>query len=158
MVVQSKVCFTCKAEKLLADFYSRLGVVGGASSCKECAKAYTRTYKKTIIGAEYHRKHNRIRYQRYKQRINSYYRIKRQNFKWKFVEQAGNKCNDCQQTYPIEVYDFHHLDATQKDGNIAQMKRKQMELEISKCVLLCANCHRIRHIKDIKDESNISRT
>lgn len=43
--------------------------------------------------------------------------------------------------------DFHHLE--DKDGTIARMvlsgSKSKIEAEIAKCVLICSNCHRIRH-------------
>jgi hypothetical protein len=40
------------------------------------------------------------------------------------------RCADCGQSHPATL-DFHHLDPAKE--------------EIAKCVVLCANCHRIRH-------------
>ena len=66
------------------------------------------------------------------------------------VEYKGSECADCGLiTEHVGVYDFHHLDPGQKDFAIAKKgytrsweKTKQ---ELDKCVMLCANCHRIRH-------------
>ena len=62
----------------------------------------------------------------------------------------GDKCEDCKQTFPDCVYDFHHL--RDKSYNIAVNLRPAHTLdkhkeELDKCVLLCSNCHRIRHKK-----------
>jgi 5-methylcytosine-specific restriction endonuclease McrA len=50
--------------------------------------------------------------------------------------------------------DFHHLDATQKDFTISQAflyyGKDKIEKELSKCVVLCSNCHRKIHAKIIK--------
>lgn len=64
------------------------------------------------------------------------------------VEMLGNKCLDCQQQYPLACYDFHHIDPTQKDYNPYIVLSRKYEIfltEIKKCILLCANCHRLRH-------------
>ncbi len=64
------------------------------------------------------------------------------------IEAKGNKCFDCQQTFPYSVYDFHHLDPSSKDMDWHDMRltsEATLSEELSKCVLLCANCHRIRH-------------
>lgn len=61
---------------------------------------------------------------------------------------GGNKCVDCHGIFPHYVYDFHHLDPTQKDFKLSIAYRREWEIvkkELEKCVLLCANCHRIRH-------------
>lgn len=43
---------------------------------------------------------------------------------------------------------FHHLDPSKKDfiiGNVANKSWDAIKLEMQKCVLLCANCHTIKH-------------
>jgi hypothetical protein len=78
-------------------------------------------------------------------------RRNRQMLKKKSVEYLGSKCVDCGlKTAFMSVYDFHHKDPTSKEANIAYLMDhvkawKQIQPELDKCVLLCANCHRIRH-------------
>jgi hypothetical protein len=72
-----------------------------------------------------------------------------QKKKLRVVEQMGNKCHDCKNTYPPTVYDLHHIDPSQKEMGWDKMRlasEEKTQLELAKCVLLCANCHRIRHI------------
>ena len=76
----------------------------------------------------------------------------RDSMKQKAVEYLGGHCVDCKHTYPLCAYDFHHLDPAQKDQIISKMLRTkvtttwdEMTEELDKCVLLCSNCHRIRH-------------
>lgn len=69
--------------------------------------------------------------------------------KRKCIELLGGCCKDCGlvSEYPA-VYDFHHPDPNQKDFNIAKIITHKWEAvlaELMKCILLCANCHRIRH-------------
>jgi hypothetical protein len=57
-------------------------------------------------------------------------------------------CRDCKIDYPPYVKDWHHLDPTTKSfglgrGRFRNSREKILE-EIAKCILLCANCHRIR--------------
>ena len=64
------------------------------------------------------------------------------------IDMHGDKCADCGKTYPAAVYDFHHVGDT-KDA-VAKMINHNLKLETlveeaHKCVLLCANCHRLRH-------------
>jgi hypothetical protein len=62
-------------------------------------------------------------------------------------------CTVCGFSHPA-VLDFHHIDRTNhrsinklaKDGKYAQAKE-----EIKKCIVLCANCHRIHHHKEKKN-------
>lgn len=65
------------------------------------------------------------------------------------VAKLGNCCADCGGVFHQCQYDFHHLDPTVKEGNPSEIFRKaDWEAEIEKCVLLCANCHRLRHFKE----------
>ncbi len=73
---------------------------------------------------------------------------RRHNKRKAAIERLGDKCVDCSKTYPAGVYDFHHL-GNKKDC-VGTMIRDNLKLstileEVDKCVLLCANCHRIRH-------------
>ncbi len=78
----------------------------------------------------------------------------RQALKRKAVEYLGGKCLDCGiQTDFISVYDFHHENADDKDEGIAELMSRfkvweKIQVELDKCVLLCANCHRIRHERE----------
>lgn len=77
-------------------------------------------------------------------------RIKRYRDKEKAIQIMGGKCIDCGFTGDHAVFDFHHLDGNTKEftlGNIANRRWELIEKELKKCVLLCANCHRIRHSK-----------
>ena len=57
----------------------------------------------------------------------------------------------------VVIYDFHHRDPKTKIKNIGEllqsrnslnMSKKLLE-ELDKCDLLCANCHRRKHHRDI---------
>ena len=56
-------------------------------------------------------------------------------------------CNDCARCFTPECMDFDHRDGTVKIGTISQLlthRFDQILVEIAKCDLVCANCHRIR--------------
>jgi hypothetical protein len=63
----------------------------------------------------------------------------------------GSSCVDCGISYPnthYSVFDFHHLDPSEKDVDWSKLRLRSWDKivkELSKCVLLCSNCHRIRH-------------
>lgn len=63
------------------------------------------------------------------------------------IEYKGGICVDCGAVYPPAVMEFHHLDPTEKDDNEKMLYSsfEKAKAELDKCVLLCANCHRIRH-------------
>lgn len=76
------------------------------------------------------------------------------DIKRKCVEMLGGKCIDCGFiTEYVAVYDFHHPDPSEKDFNIGKIltyKWSTLVKELAKCVLLCVNCHRIRHAKGLE--------
>ncbi len=78
----------------------------------------------------------------------------RQVRKRKAVQYLGGKCFDCGlQTDFMSVYDFHHKDADTKEAGItASLSNyrswEMVQAELDKCILLCANCHRIQHERE----------
>ena len=74
--------------------------------------------------------------------------------KQKAVEYSGGECSDCGfTTNHLSVYEFHHEKVSDKENTIGKMiKRAQtwdrIRCELDKCVMLCANCHRIRHSRE----------
>lgn len=66
------------------------------------------------------------------------------------IERLGGRCNLCGEEYPSCVYDFHHLDPSTKEFTIGEnmfVSEERFFNEVDKCVLLCANCHRITHME-----------
>lgn len=87
----------------------------------------------------YHRNRERLRGNSTKE-----HRIK----KLKAIEYLGGKCKDCNGVFHQSVYDFHHLNPKEKDSILAHLFWKSWDkilIELNKCILLCANCHRLRH-------------
>lgn len=112
-----KLCYTCKTQLTDKNTYKKSGS-RRSSSCKSCFDTYMKT--RWI------------------------------NRKLEVITHFGNVCGDCKVSYPRQVYDLHHLDATQKDFDWRKMKtigKDKFWSEVNKCVLLCSNCHRIRHIE-----------
>ena len=70
--------------------------------------------------------------------------------KRKAIEKLGGKCAHCGiQHDTVDIYDFHHRYPQQKLYNVAVLLRKKWsditDKELNKCILLCANCHRVEH-------------
>lgn len=66
------------------------------------------------------------------------------------VDFLGGACRHCGLVSDPAVYDFHHLDPSQKDFSISQAKGWSLENlipELEKCALLCSNCHRLEHLR-----------
>ena len=66
------------------------------------------------------------------------------------VEYLGGKCQLCLGVFPDRVYDFHHRNPREKSFEIGSSTSRNWDIlrvELDKCDLLCANCHRIQHIE-----------
>lgn len=65
-----------------------------------------------------------------------------------FVNSFKKECAVCHESEQC-CLDFHHIDKSDKEFNIAEkrgsLSKKAIEKEINKCVVLCANCHRKLH-------------
>ena len=80
---------------------------------------------------------------------------RKKELKHRAVELLGGHCVECNFECPKfpEVFDFHHLDPIIKEDKVSSLIARgrsweEVETEVLKCVLLCANCHRIRHAKE----------
>lgn len=66
-------------------------------------------------------------------------------------------CAKCGASHPA-IIQFHHKNGSEKEAGISRMvnqvlPREAIMAEISKCEVLCANCHAILHYeKDHKDK------
>jgi hypothetical protein len=112
---------------------------------KEEARQRTLAYNRALY-AKIGRKRNQSREVRTLQQ-----RKLRNKYKDQLIELLGGCCVDCKSTFPDNrnVYDFHHLDPDIKEGLIPfNSSWRKIVAEAGKCVLLCANCHRIRHTYD----------
>lgn len=123
IAASSKICNSCK---------TNLNSLG-SRKCLECNRAYQK--------------------QSYKLRRSAFERSKqlgldRQNF----INAIKNlPCQDCGVKFPTECMDFDHRDPELKSFTITARyvsesteSRRRLMLEVSKCDLVCANCHRIR--------------
>jgi len=71
------------------------------------------------------------------------------------IEYLGGKCQHCQNVFDwVTVYEAHHLSKELKETNLGELVnpgtsletfKKTATPELDKCILLCANCHRIEH-------------
>lgn len=72
--------------------------------------------------------------------------------KLKAIEYLGGKCVHCGiVSEHRSIYDFHHLNREEKEadpGSLLHYSWSRIQKELDKCILLCANCHRIEHEKD----------
>jgi len=75
----------------------------------------------------------------------------RQENKAKAVQYKGSICARCGQTFPDCCYDFHHIDVKANNevpSSVLHRSWKSITTELDKCIMVCANCHRIIHNED----------
>lgn len=132
--METKTCTKCGQEKPLTDFNFKNKALGRRQAmCKECQRARERE----LYGMSYKQK-NKDRYtenrKKYRERMRS------------IIQNAKSKgCIICGETESC-CLDFHHL--YNKEFVIAggtEVSEERLLQEISKCVVLCANCHRKLH-------------
>lgn len=65
------------------------------------------------------------------------------------VGYKGGCCSRCGYDKYIGALEFHHLDPKEKDFGIAgkgiTRSFEKLKIELDKCILVCANCHREIH-------------
>lgn len=118
-----KICKNCEKEKELTEFYTQQQKGKEGQVWK-----YYDSYCKTC----------RTKYQSERSI----------EIKQKAIDYLGGKCQDCGLIDIPCVYDFHHLDPSEKElafGSRGGKSFETLKKELDKCVLLCANCHRKRH-------------
>lgn len=86
----------------------------------------------------------------------------RKRTKEKLVFGFDSKCGVCGYNKTFEALDFHHLNPNEKEFNVGRMRAnntnwEKLVLEISKCVLLCRNCHAELHSGILSIPENIKR-
>lgn len=117
--------------------------------CKYCGKTYPESdfgVAKTTETKIYRRQKCRYCYRNTKNILRTK-RIGRIN-----TMKAEQGCVRCKIKDP-RVLEFHHLDTSKKEFNIADyyyshFSFDKLNLEIAKCTIICANCHRILHAEE----------
>ena len=82
----------------------------------------------------------------------------RKRIKTALVEAFGGFCQLCGKSYPQSVYEFHHLNPDEKKFGLSVSSTTRAKadyaLEAKKCIMVCANCHRLIEYENA-DISNI---
>ena len=102
-----------------------------------------------IILAFRPRKYNKFYQKRGRTRCGSCNtKIRRYRAKAAAIKHLGGKCQNCSWHGDQAALQFHHVDPSKKEfiiGNVANRRWDFIKREIEKCVLLCANCHIVKH-------------
>ncbi len=137
-----KVCTICKGDPKPLNQFNKNSTRkdGHQSHCRECGKKHAKRYykanKSVMVSVILAKRKERI--QENQKRIVEFLR--------------EHPCVDCGES-DIVVLDFDHVSGT-KTGNISTMMKmgaswSSIEVEIQKCVLRCANCHRRKTAKQL---------
>jgi hypothetical protein len=79
---------------------------------------------------------------------NEYTKTKGRENKLKIIQYLGGSCRDCGFNRSLVALDIHHLDPKIKDSGFRHHRYwswVRIEKEIKNCILLCRNCHAMRH-------------
>lgn len=129
-----KVCSLCGISKMFAFFFKDKSKVNGISSaCKSCMSDAQKVRFKNPIT----RKKQSIKVRKYRQARKEW-----------LVKLRGGKCDRCFGVFDEVCYDFHHIDNETKEFHVGQLlnySKEEILAEASKCLMLCANCHRLTH-------------
>lgn len=111
-----KTCTNCHKLLPLTEFYSQKDRKNGASMCKTCFNQYC---------------------------VERWVALKKSA-----IKHLGGSCSACGYSKYYGALEFHHTDPTTKDVDWNKLRLRswdKIEQELSKCVLLCSNCHREAH-------------
>lgn len=114
-----KICEICEKE-----FYTNSST---RIYCYECSGDSTRTNYES-------RKHQKT--------------ILRRSMKLQAIKLLGSKCSICGYNRCVDALEFHHKDPKKKEFRLGAgntMSWKEYKRELSKCILVCSNCHKEIH-------------
>lgn len=126
------------------------------SYCKECNKKNVNAFRNNPKNKEKLKAYTKKQYEKEGAKEKKF----KQNSKWllnnklKAVEYKGGKCIKCGYDKCINALEFHHINPLEKDINLNTrgLNRKKsfekQKLELDKCILVCANCHREIHYQN----------
>lgn len=79
---------------------------------------------------------------------------RRQKIKEMAIEYKGGCCQKCGYNKCNSALEFHHLDPNEKDFLVSDKGHcrswEKVKIELDKCILVCANCHREIHDENRK--------
>ncbi len=119
--------------------------------CSRCPKEAVskRNGKSTGFCKECKKENAKAHYLKDKEKYLERAKRQREERKKRIWELKSKPCEDCKVQFPPWVMEFDHLDGSLKIEEISTMNRngrswKKIEEEISKCEVVCANCHKER--------------
>ncbi len=138
--METKTCNKCKRSLAVSEFHFRYKAKGiRQAHCRLCQNSYTQNHYAN--NKQYYKDKSKLRDQ--------------ENIE--YVSKLKSKpCSDCKKKYHPCQMDFDHLyDKTRDISNAVRdgWAKCRLDAEISKCDLVCSNCHRLRTWKRKRDKS-----
>lgn len=127
--MEIKTCNACGLPRPLTEYHKASRNVDGLyHTCKECRKEI-----------------DRIRYQTNPSKKAKNGEHRKRLSKWLSDYKRSVGCKLCNEREPVAL-DFHHTDG-KKEAILSRLKssRRRIEMELPKCEVVCANCHRKVH-------------
>lgn len=130
-------CNECGLDRPDEEFNWRKFGVKRNTRCKEC----TRKWQREHYAKNADRRKNEVKLH------NRRYRKRNRTFFYRWL--AQQRCVVCGEDNPL-VLDLHHRNSDEKEHSVTTMVHgagslEKIMFEIEKCVILCANCHRLEH-------------
>ena len=160
--MEAKICVQCRITKPFSEFHKDVRLKSGrAARCKLCACAYKKKYYESSEGKAavkaYIEKNKEKRAAYNKEYLRKY---RAANFKGQrkleFCLYKGGRCVECgfeANEDTVAAFDFHHVNPSEKErtpSDMLMLKKDKVFAELDKCILLCANCHRILHYRQYR--------
>ena len=135
-----KTCTRCKKEKPEKDFNFKYKSKGIRSShCKTCSRLYVRS----------HYKKHKSYYLRKAKTRNSRLRFEARKFILEYL--SAHPCIDCGESDSLVLEFDHRGNKLRAVSHLArEVSIDKIKLEIEKCEVRCANCHRRRTAKEFR--------
>lgn len=146
---------------------TRVEMIKCACGCGEMLNKYDGNYRtRTVINGHNNRKYDdpkeykRVYIEKTKESRRSertaVKKERRARYRDILLKRRGSQCVHCGIKYDGKnsaMFDFHHVDSSNKlfevSSNASQNHSiEEVLLESDKCVILCANCHRLHHHTD----------
>lgn len=130
-MLESMRCSRCTKDKPNTDFHWKIRNKRRQSACVVCYKT---------IHADWYQRNKRSAKERNK-------RLYRVALTW-YRKQKAKPCLDCKRRFHFSAMDFDHARGNKVSNPIRMVQNcwsiERMTVELKKCDLVCANCHRIR--------------
>jgi|ERR1035437_2383710 hypothetical protein len=136
---QIKYCSRCKENKNVIEYASH-NTKGFQSHCKECQRDEKRIERKN-------------HYDRVRTRERKNARALHEKNAELLYKLKDRPCKDCEKQYWPWQMDFNHVKGIKEFSidmaTVKDFSKQRILLEVSKCEIVCANCHSDKTLKDI---------